>query len=225
RAEPRAPPAPMPDIPLQGPVHAERLRLGGASVPLPPGRWVEIHGTSFVAQGPPILGGGRSGGGAQMLTTQEVTLVRQEAGRITGVVVAQVTTSDVTVPPRWPLSEICGGGEALARAVVHSDAVTQDCARLIAWSPQRSLATSGSQNALAQLGARRAGFLPPDMPAAQFRFAGSQRAVTAEYRFAPPLDEAARSGWLQRFGPWLAASAPVLRRGFNGWQAGPLADP
>ena len=220
QAAPAAPPATaLPDLPLTGPVHRGQFRAGASVLPLPPGEWVAIQSASGMAPGPPVFGGGGggrggTGGGAQMQTTAETVLVRQEAGRITGVVVVQASTSDAQLA-EWHAHPVCSNAEGADHRVVAASAGQQDCARTALLGPGQGIGSPQARGTVAGLAQRRAGFLPASMPAAQYRFASTLRALAVEYRFATEPG---------RIPAWMAAQQAALRGGFNG-RAGTLPEP
>lgn len=220
RPQPPRQAAPQPDIPIEGRVHRERLRLGPASVPLPPGEWVEIGAASWVDQGPPVFGGGGGrggrGGGVQMHAHNEIVLVRQREGRITAIVVAVASSSDAGGGAQWHPSEVCSGAEAIDRRVASAEAASQDCTRLLRIGVGQGIGSSAARSAIQALAGRRAGFVAPSMPGVQYRFANSLRALSVEYRFAPEAEAALRG--------WMPAQHPSLRAGFQG-RAAALPDP
>ena len=235
RAEPRpprttrpAPPLPavaQPDLPLTGPVHTGSLRLGNSVLPLPPGNWVALQSGTSMLQGPTVFGaggGGRGGagggGGTQMHSVREIVLARQDGGRITGLIVAQASTSDAA-QAQWFPHAICATTEGMDHRVVSSNASTQDCARAISLTPTQGIGSAEARAAMNALAARRAGFVLPSMLGAQFRFANSLRALAVEYRFALSAGDPARVT------QWMAAQQAAIRSGFGGRQAGPLAEP
>ncbi len=233
RVEPRPPPpprqaaptAPLPDERIDGRIHRDRLRLRSATVPLPPGDWVEINTANWTAQGPTVFtGGGRGGqgGGAQMQSSSEITLVRQRQGRIVAILVAQATTPDASAAAQWFPHEVCGAGESLERRAASADSSTQDCARLLRIASGQGVGSSSARGAIGALEGRRVGFVPATMLGVQYRFANSLRAMTVEYRFAPAGPDAALQAQLRS---WMQSQHEAVRSGFNGRNAGPLAEP
>jgi len=224
QAEPRRPrsapetQAAQPDLALQGPVHRGGFRLGVTFVPLPPGDWVLLRTGSTTAPGPTVLSGGRGGGAdMQLHTIEEAVLLRQEGGRITGIVVAQAATSDARLAAEWYASPVCARSEGTAHRIASANERSQDCARVVELAPNQGIGSAEVRGAINAQAGRRPGFVPASMAAAQFRFANTQRALTAEYRFAGADPS--------RLASWAAAQDAALRTGFGGRQAGPLTAP